>query len=92
MTEVISLAAIAGCYCAIIAMYRWSDNEMDHQRDSLDTHVRDATKHTPSSDLVFRDVCDERVKRIELAQQKIVEEVRLGFADIKEAIKDKHGH
>jgi len=91
MTEVISIAAIAGCYCAIIAMYRWSDDQMDRQRDTLDHHVNDAAKHTPSSDLVFRDVCDERVKRMEQGQQAIVDEMRRGFDDVKNAIESKHG-
>ena len=91
MTEVLSIGAIVGCYAAIFAMYRWSDNQMDRQRENLEHHVVDAAKHALSSELVFRDVCGERVKRMEQGQQAIVNEMRAGFKDVKEAIKNGPG-
>lgn len=89
MKEILALvAAVTPGYLAILALYRWQDSRNDAMERRMSDHVNDASKHTPSNELVFRDVCDERVKRIEQGQAAIQSEMRSGFDRLENAIKN----
>jgi len=49
-----ALIAVIGCYGVVVAMYRWQGQ-----------HNNDGDKHVDSKSVVLKDVCEERVKRIE---------------------------
>ena len=60
-------------------------------------HVTSSNRHPKGEDLVYREVCDERGKANDAEHQHLKEgidelkvDVRTGFHDLKELIKNNH--
>lgn len=87
--------SIAGCYVAIIGVYRW-----------VSCHVNEKKKHPCSDDLVFQDVCDARGETNDQAHDHLTKaiddavirsadqhkemksDVKAGFTEIKQLIQN----
>ena len=88
--------AIIGCYIAVIGCYVWTFRLIQGQKDMLFKHETQLDTHQSSKDLMFKDVCDERVKRIEDKIKNVqsdVSEVKTGmdrgFSEIKALLRGK---
>ena len=86
----IGVGAIAGCYLAILCLYRWWSMEKTNMDKRMTAHETNADSHVDSHDLVYRDVCEERVKRFEAGQEALKNEMHQGFNRIEAAIKRRH--
>ena len=94
--EYVSIAAIAGCYMAIIALYVWVFKSIQEVKDKMGEHTQQGDIHVSCKELIFRDICDERVKRIEASvaalkenQEQLKELMQGGFEDVKNSIKNR---
>ena len=88
MIKHIDAALIVGCYIAIIALYVWVFKTIQELRDMFHRHENKSEKHTPSTDLVFKDVCELQVKRFEEKIDSMKEHLHTGFNEVKELIKE----
>lgn len=66
----LALAAVIGAYGAIAALY-----------NKVSIHTENSDHHPSGNDLVWKDTCDERVKRIE---QKIDNQTKLMAVQFEE--------
>jgi hypothetical protein len=83
VTNYIGFAAIAGCYLAIIALYVWVFRQVQEMRNDMHKHVQNFDSHTSSDKLMFKDVCDEKVLRIESKVDNLKETITDQFNVIK---------
>lgn len=63
--EYLNVGAVIGCYLAIIGVYVWVFRQIQEVKNEMLKHVGEYDVHTDSDKLVFRDVCDQKVLRIE---------------------------
>lgn len=56
--------------------------------NNLNNHKNDSGKHVESDKFIYRDICDERVKRIEQAIQTVTKEISKDKKDRDEQIKE----
>lgn len=61
--DYIGMAAIIGCYVAIIALYVWVFKTIEGLKDKMNDHHQNAKMHQSSDDLVFKEVCEQKVAR-----------------------------
>jgi len=87
--EYIGLAAIAGCYLAIIGLYVWVFRQIQEVKNEMNKHKQNHKVHISSDQLVFKDVCDEKVRRFEEKMDNLKETMENGFTDLKEFFKGK---
>jgi len=80
----VDTALLIGCYMAIISHMIWSFKAMQKLRDMLFMHESQAEVHVKSNDLVFRDVCDEKVKNFSDAIKDVKQDVKDVKQDVKE--------
>ena len=74
--DYIGLAAVVGCYLAIIGMYVWVFRQIQEVKNSLIDHAQQRRCHPDATDLVSSKLCDERVKRIEGKVDDLKENLR----------------
>jgi hypothetical protein len=89
--EFIGLAAIAGCYLAIIAKYVWVFKQIQDVKKEMIEHTQKPDIHVSSERFVLEKVCDQKVLRIEGKVDNLKEIVTTEFQDIKEIIKKTNG-
>lgn len=87
--EYIGLAAIAGCYLAIIGLYVWVFRQIQEVKNEMNKHKQNHKAHTSSDQLVFKDVCDEKIRRFEEKMDNLKGTMENGFTDLKEFFKGK---
>ena len=63
--EYLNVGAVIGCYLAIIGVYVWVFRQIQEVKNEMLKHTGEYAMHTDSGKLVFRDVCDQKVLRIE---------------------------
>jgi len=92
----IDTVMIIGCYMAIIAHMVWTFKSLQTLRDKLFKHETENEIHTPSSNFICRDVCEERVKhfaeKIDDVKSDLVEvkaSVDKGFDSLRTLIESK---
>lgn len=87
--EYISIAAIAGCYLAIIGMYVWVFRQIQEVKKMVHDHTQKAGAHIDSDKLVFKEVCDQKVLRFEEKIEDVKETMHKDCAEIKEMIRNR---
>ena len=95
--EYIDTTLLALYLSGLLGLYLYCTKIVSGLREMLYRHQADAEKHVSSNDLVYRDVCEERVKRLEeqiAAVDKKVEGISTtvvdGFREMKALLrKDK---
>jgi uncharacterized protein (DUF885 family) len=50
--------AIAGCYVAVIQVYRWAIQQVSEQDKTMDKHMQNRNVHPDAVNVVYRDTCD----------------------------------
>ena len=92
----VDTALLIGCYMAIISHMIWSFKAMQRLRDMLFMHESHSEVHVKSNDLVFRDVCDQKVKNFAESIAEVKQDVKevkqsidKGFNDLRGLIQDK---
>jgi hypothetical protein len=86
---ILFFGALATAYLAIIALYRW-----------VSGHMSNARTHPSKQDIVYKDVCDERSKRLEdcieseVATSReryelLTKKIDDGFSDLKQQIRNR---
>ena len=88
MIPYIQVVMIIGCYLAIIALYVWVFKTTQELRDMFHKHNNESEKHTLSTDLVFKDVCELQVKRFEEKIDSVKASLHTGFDEVKALIKE----
>lgn len=96
MGSVIPWMAVVGCYLAIITMYVWVGRqlvlmfrEISEVKDMLNRHKNESDKHTPSTDLVFKDVCDIQVRHFKETVDELKNTIKEEFTEVKSLIREK---
>ena len=77
--EHIDTAMIIGCYIAVGGHIVWSFKSIMSMRDMLFMHENKSEIHPHTKDIMFKDVCDERMARID---DKIIT-IQSDISDIK---------
>ena len=95
-TQHVDTAMIIGCYLAIIGLYIYTFKTTQQVRDMVFKHQAEKNVHVNSEDIVYKDVCDERLARIDERFENIqgdVSEIKTsihnGFTEVKEMLKEK---
>lgn len=90
----IDTVMLVGCYIAILSHAVWTFKSIQGTRDMFFKHEAKGSIHQDSKELMFKDVCDERTKRMEQSIANVQSEVvevkegmQQGFSEIKELIK-----
>ena len=82
VSQGINVVMLIGCYIAILSHAVWTFKSIQETRSMVFRHENKAGIHTDSKDLMFRDVCDERIRRM----NDKIEGVRTDVKDIKEGM------
>lgn len=89
--DYIGIAAIAGCYLAIIAMYVWVFKSISEIRKEMYQHMNMADQHASVKDLVHRGECQQTVRRIECLvdmNKELIAGMKQYMADEFKEVKD----
>lgn len=86
--EIVSYAAIAGCYLAIIALYVWVFKVINEVKDQMNHHHQDGAIHADSGNFQRRDVCQQTVLRIEQSMRTLGGEMKEVKSQMSEGFKN----
>ncbi len=80
----VDTAMIVGCYLAIIGLYIYTFKATQQVRDMVFKHRAEKDIHVNSKDVVYKDVCDERMGRIDDKIETIQSDITEIKTDITE--------
>ncbi len=95
--EYVGTAAIVGCYLCVIGLYVWVFKTISELKDKMHEHLQKSSQHMDAGELVFKDVCDQKVRRFEDSINGVKEQLSevkktIGeeFKEVKDMIR-QHG-
>lgn len=86
--EYIGIAAVVGCYLAIIGMYVWVFKQIQEVKKMITDHAQKSEIHTDEDKFVLKAACGPTVVRIEEKVKDIKETMKSEFKELKQLIKD----